>query len=94
MCVCPSAHVQAGEEKDRTEEEEGITQPLPLPPMSPIPVSHVPPWWTWTWRTWRTCPPCTLSCYTVTHISLLGDIFSLLNIGAQCFYGKEIESFI
>ena len=31
MCVCPSAHVQAGEEKDRTEEEEGITQPLPLP---------------------------------------------------------------
>ena len=36
MCVCPSAHVQAGEEKDRTEEEEGITQPLPLSPMSPI----------------------------------------------------------
>ena len=32
--------------------------------------------------------------YTVTHISLLGDIFSLLSIGAQCFYGKEIESFI
>ena len=33
MCVCPAAHVQAVQEKDRTEEEDGIRQPLPLPPI-------------------------------------------------------------